>query len=156
MTEKTLPAGQSPPFAWQFSNPHVMDVTVSSDDIDVMGHTNNVVYLDWLQRVAWSHSGSLGMDWKAYQRLDRAMVARRHELDYLGASFEGDQLSIGTWIAENDQRLSILRRYQIIRNSDRKTLLDGCTRWVCVALSSGKPKRMPKEFVSAYGVTSEV
>src|SRR3546814_3964932 len=38
------------------------------------------------------------------------------------------------------------RRYQIVRASDRKTVLRGQTQWVCVDMKSGRPKRMPPEF----------
>lgn len=139
---------------WDFPEPHLVSVTVSSADIDIMGHTNNVVYLRWLEQLAWSHSNHLGLDWACYQQHDRAMVARRHELDYLGATFAGDELLLATWIIENDQRLSIRRAYQIIRQRDGATVLRGCTHWVCVEISSGKPKRMPENFVQGYAVTA--
>ena len=46
------------------------------------------------------------------------------------------------------------RRYQIVRESDGRTLLRGRTRWVCVALDSGKPRRMPPEFLQGYQITA--
>jgi acyl-CoA thioester hydrolase len=82
------------------------------------------------------------------------MVARHTEADYLAPAFEGEHLKIGTWIVENDQRISITRRYQIVRESDGRTLLRGRTRWVCVALDSGKPRRMPPEFLQGYQITA--
>jgi acyl-CoA thioester hydrolase len=82
------------------------------------------------------------------------MVARRHEVDYLAPTFAGEQLVMGTWITENDGRLAIRRRYQLIRVSDGATCLRGTTQWVCVAIDTGRPRRMPAEFVQAYQVTS--
>ncbi|WP_231883897.1 thioesterase family protein, partial [Alcanivorax sp. HI0044] len=64
-------------------------------------------------------------------------------------------LKIGTWIVHNDERISITRRYQIVRESDGLTLLRGRTRWVCVALDSGKPRRMPPEFLKGYQITAD-
>ena len=121
--------------------------------IDVMGHINNVTYLQWLERIAWDHSDYLGLDWNRYQSLDRAMVARRHEIDYLASGFVGEEIVLGTWIVENDQKFSIRRAYQSIRPADRKTLLRGQTHWVCIALSNGKLKRMPDVFLKGYRVT---
>ena len=118
-----------------------------------MGHINNVAYLRWLEKIAWDHSEQLGLDWASYEQLDRAMVARRHEIDYLASGFAGEEIAVGTWIIENDQKFSIKRAYQIIRPADGKTLLKGQTHWVCIALSSGKLKRMPEEFVTGYKVT---
>ena len=145
---------QAAVLTWDYDKPFVIGMTVAEADIDVMGHTNNVTYLRWLEQVAWAHSTQLGLDWAAYQRLQRAMVARRHELDYLLPSFAGDELRIGTWLAESDGKLSMWRRYQVIRVADGQTLLRGRTHWVCVDLESGRPRRMPEEFLKAYVVTT--
>lgn len=139
---------------WDHPHPHIVAMTVGHESIDVMGHANNVEYLRWLEHVAWDHSNVLGLDWAAYQRLDRAMVARRTELEYLAPAFEGDDLLIATWIVENDGRVSITRQYQLVRPKDGKTLLRGKTQWVCVAISSGALKRMPPEFVTGYRTTA--
>lgn len=139
---------------WDHPAPHVFAMTVGHESIDVMGHANNVEYLRWLEHVAWDHSTALGLDWAAYQRLDRAMVARRTELEYLAAAFEGDELLIGTWIVENDGKVSITRQYQLVRPRDAKTLLRGRTQWVCVDISQGKARRMPPEFVNGYQTTA--
>ena len=86
-----------------------------------------------------------------YRRLDRAMAVLRHEIDYLAAAYEGDLLQLGTWISESDQRLKMKRNFQLIRPADGATLLRAQTTFVCIELSSGKPKRMPPEFIDGYG-----
>jgi len=138
---------------WDYPTPHILQMTVMPEHIDAMGHANNCEYLKWLESIAWDHSSCLGLGWEEYQELDRAMVARHTELDYLAASFEGDELLIGTWIAENDRKVSIKRIYQIVRVSDGVTVLRGHTRWVCVSIASGRPKRMPPAFVEGYALT---
>ena len=131
---------------WDVDAPHVERVTVGPEHLDRFGHTNNVMYLSWLEKVAWSHSVALGLDFEAYEQLGAGCVARRHELDYLAPTFAGDELLLATWVHENDFRLSMWRRYQIVRASDRKTVLRGQTQWVCVDMKSGKPRRMPPAF----------
>jgi acyl-CoA thioester hydrolase len=131
---------------WDVPAPFIESATIAAADVDRFGHTNNVVYLSLLERVAWSHSESLGLDFDAYEKLGAGCVARRHELDYLAPTFAGEQLWLATWVHENDFRLSMWRRYQIVRASDRKTVLRGQTQWVCVDMKSGRPKRMPPEF----------
>jgi len=86
-----------------------------------------------------------------YRRLDRAMAVLRHEIDYLAAAYKGDQLQLGTWIVDSDQRLKMKRNFQLIRTADQVTLLRAQTTFVCIQLSTGKPKRMPGEFVEGYG-----
>lgn len=140
--------------AWDRPHPFTLSIQVDKNHIDIMGHTNNVVYLEWLEKIAWAHSNSLGLDWDMYRKLSRALVARRHEIDYLAATFEGDTLLAGTWIVDNDRKLSLTRRYQIIRPADGVTVLRGQTHWVCIDLDSGKPRRMPPEFADGYVITA--
>lgn len=137
--------------SWDLSNPFVIDIQVSADDIDGLGHANNAVYVSWLERCAWRHSQYLGLDLSEYRRLDRAMAVLRHEIDYLASAYEDQQLQMATWIVESDQRLKMDRRFQLIRPADGVTLLRAKTTFVCIELSSGKPKRMPPAFVEGYG-----
>jgi acyl-CoA thioester hydrolase len=136
---------------WDLPTPFTIELNVGADDIDGLGHANNAVYVSWLERGAWRHSQHLGLDLVAYRRLDRAMAVVRHEIDYLAAAYEDDQLVLATWIVDWDQRLKMQRRFQLIRPRDGVTLLRAQTTFVCIELSTGKPKRMPAEFVEGYG-----
>ncbi|WP_044874969.1 thioesterase family protein [Pseudomonas sp. LFM046] len=136
---------------WDMPDPFVIDIKVGAEDIDGLGHANNAVYVSWLERCAWRHSQSLGLDLTEYRRLDRAMAVLRHEIDYLLAAYEDQELQMATWIVESDQRLKMDRRFQLVRPEDGTTLLRAKTTFVCIELSSGKPRRMPTEFVEGYG-----
>ncbi|XLX42214.1 acyl-CoA thioesterase [Ectopseudomonas mendocina] len=136
---------------WELPAPFVIDIEVTAEGIDGLGHANNAVYVSWLERCAWRHSQFLGLDLVEYRRLDRAMAVVRHEIDYLASAYEGQQLQMGTWIVESDQRLKMDRRFQLVRPEDGATLLRAKTTFVCIELSSGRPKRMPVEFVEGYG-----
>ncbi len=146
---------ETPELSWEVDQPFVQALTVRTEDLDRFGHTNNVVYLSWLERVAWAHTQFLGLDFSDYERLGCGCVVRRHELDYLAATFAGDELLAATWIAQNDGRLSMWRGYQIIRPHDGRTVLRGRTHWVCVDLATGKPRRQPAEFIAAYRPLAE-
>ncbi|USW92918.1 acyl-CoA thioesterase [Pseudomonas proteolytica] len=137
---------------WDLAKPFIIDLQVVPEDIDGLGHANNAVYVSWLERCAWRHSQRLGLDLTEYRRLDRAMAVVRHEIDYLAAGYEGDELQLATWIVDWDQRLKMTRRFQLMRPCDGTTLLRAQTTFVCIELSSGKPKRMPAEFIEGYGV----
>jgi acyl-CoA thioester hydrolase len=79
------------------------------------------------------------------------MAIVRHEIDYLASAYVGQQLQVATWIIESDQRLKMTRRFQLIRPADGVTLLRALTTFACIEMSTGKPKRMPAEFVDGYG-----
>lgn len=124
-------------------------ITVTDQHLDSFGHVNNIVYLQWMQDVAWVHSAALGLDFIAYQKLDAAMVARHHEMSYLASCFTGDQLLLKTWLTETDG-FNLYRQYEFIRLQDKKVVFEAKTHWVCIRLSSGRPIRMPPEFKKAY------
>ena len=134
---------------WDFPDPHLLKVQVKPAHIDLMRHTNNVVYLQWLEDVAWDHSRHLGLDEAAYQRLGYGMVARRHELDYLQPTYLDEEIWLATWILHTD-RLSIRRGCQFLRPADATTVFRGRTLWVCVDIKEGRVRRMPPEFQQGY------
>ncbi|GHD34124.1 acyl-CoA thioesterase [Halioglobus pacificus] len=139
------------PNLWDYADPFTVSLSVDAADIDGLGHTNNVVYVRWCEQVAWAHSVSLGLDLSAYESLDRAMAITHSEYRYLQASRLSDEVTAATWIVRWDKRFTMERRFQIVRNSDGVSLLRGAQRFACIALQSGRPKRMPPEFVEGYG-----
>jgi acyl-CoA thioester hydrolase len=44
------------PGSCDFPAAHVIELSVQPEDIDAYGHVNNAVYLNWLDRAAWSHT----------------------------------------------------------------------------------------------------
>ena len=81
------------------------------------------------------------------------MVAKRHEINYMSATFLHDDLIVGSWIASNDNRFQSMRKYQIIRTNDKKTILRAETDWVSVNIKNGRPQRMPEKFTRCYQPT---
>jgi len=137
---------------WDLANPFTTDIQVAPAEVDELGHANNASYVRWLERCAWRHSEHLGLSLQEYRALDRAMVVFRHEIDYLAAAFVDEALRVATWIVESDQRLRLVRRFQIIRPADGQTLLRARSTYVCMALSSGRARRMPPVFLERYAV----
>jgi len=138
---------------WEHPAPFIETVVVRPEDTDAMGHTNNVNYLGWLEHAAWAHTHALGMSLEQYRALNAGVVVRRHELEYFAPTFAGETLQVGTWIDENDGRISLWRAYQIVRPSDGRTVMRARTLWVCVDMNTGRPRRQPPEFLAVYGAT---
>lgn len=129
--------------------PYTLNVTVLPHHIDVMRHTNNVVYLQWLEDIAWAHSAALGLGPDEYEALGHGMVVRQHELNYLAATRLGERIVLGTWLTRAD-KLTLQRHYQFIREDDGLTVFRGRSEFVCVDIAEGKVRRMPAAFVNAY------
>jgi len=136
-------------FNWQWQNPHTQEIIVTSAHTDRLGHTNNVRYMEWLEDIAWEHMETLGCDWEIKEKLGKALAIIRTEIDYLSASYEGDRLILGTWVTSNDRRFQCSRHFQLIRESDAKTILDAKMAFACIALKNGLPSKMPEEIITA-------
>jgi acyl-CoA thioester hydrolase len=136
--------------AWDYPQPFTLPVAPRVDDIDGLNHTNNAVYVQWCEKIGWAHSQALGLTLLDYQRLDRAMAIRRGDYDYLLPSTLGDELLLATWLTASDGKLTMERRFQLIRQRDQTTILRGRWELVCIELGSGRVRRMPPEFCSVY------
>jgi acyl-CoA thioester hydrolase len=123
---------------------------VRAEHVDGLHHANNAEYVRWCESAGWAHSVALGLDVTHYQALDRGMAIRHGEYDYILAAKEGDELLFGTWLTQVDGRLNMTRRFQVFRAQDQALILRAQWQLVCIELSSGRPKRMPKEFVEIY------
>lgn len=135
---------------WDLPNPFIHQISVQKDETDRLGHTNNQVYLKWLEDISWAHITSLGMDWAMHERLNKAMAITRTEIDYLLASYEGDDLIVATWISESDGRITSKRQFQIVRAKDHKTVIRAKSFYACIDFKTGRPARMPKEFIEVH------
>ena len=142
--------------AWDLPSPFILRVSAQDADIDAYGHVNNSVYLRWLDETAWARSSALGVTPAHCVAARRGMVVWRSQLHYLAPAFSGDALDVGTWLVFHDTRLRIDRRFQIRRPADGGILLRGLIHYVCADLDSGRPKRMPAEFVDHYRPLPEV
>ena len=148
-----IPGDKSGQLNWDYPNPYTIAIKVLPEEIDQLGHANNRVYLNWIMKAAYAHSENLGLSVYDYLKIGVAMVAKRHELNYIAATFDNDELIIGTWIATNDNRFNSKRKYQIIRLDDNKTILRAETDWVSMNTKNGKPQHMPEEFIQCYKPT---
>lgn len=135
---------------WDRPSPFTLALTPQRADIDGLGHTNNAVCVQWCEQAGWAHSEALGLSLADYRRLDRAMAIREGHYEYLLPSFEGQALVLGTWLTASDGKLSMERRFQLRRAADGQTLVRGRWALVCIEISTGKPRRMPPEFLDIY------
>jgi acyl-CoA thioester hydrolase len=129
---------------------------VVPEEIDEYEHVNNAVYLQWLDRIAWTHSAKLGMTLGDCLTLRRGMAVRHTRIDYLEAAVAADELLLATWIVACDGRLRCTRRFEIVRMSDQKRVIDAEIEYFCLNLDNGKPCRFPAEFVRCYVAFPEV
>ncbi|MEL6360706.1 MAG: thioesterase family protein [Pseudomonadota bacterium] len=140
--------------SWPVIDPFVQMRKATRDDIDEFGHVNNLRYVAWAMDIAWAHTNALGLSFDDYRRIGVGCVVWRHEFDYLGAVLEGDEVAVATWIASTDRRVRMTRAFEM-RRPDDTLVFRGVTKFVTIDMTSGKPTRMPKEFLEAYRPAEE-
>ena len=125
-----------------------LTIPVIREDIDELNHVNNVVYLRWVQDVAFAH-----WDTMAPEALKKkfSWVVLRHEIDYHSPAVAGDEVEAFTWIdSPNGTRQ---KRYAFIRRKrDGKPLASACTTWCLLDAESGRPKRVSNEISELFGL----
>lgn len=134
---------------WDHAHPFLLPLRVLPEHIDLMQHTNNVIYLQWLEDIAWAHSQALGLGPAEYEAEGHGMVVRQHELNYLAATRLGEDLVLATWLVAAD-KLTLTRHFQYWRPSDGMTVFRARTQYVCVDIAQGKVRRMPASFQQTY------
>lgn len=126
-----------------------LKIKVKTEHIDVLGHVNNVVYVQWMQDVASAHIETLGVGLDQYLEMKHAMVAVEHHVQYRKAAMLDDDIILRTWLYEINALYSF-RQYAFFNAKDRSLLFTGNTKWACIEIASGRPKRMSPTFIQAY------
>jgi len=112
---------------------------VRPDEIDQLGHVNNVVYVRWVQEVATAH-------WQAAARADHLAkvlwVLARHEIDYKLSAMPGDDIIARTWVGE-PEGMRYPRHVELIRAGDGKLLARSLTLWCPVDATTLRLLRPP-------------
>lgn len=129
-------------------------LTVSDAHIDVNGHVNNVVYVQWMQDVAYAHSQSVGYDNQKLEELASTWVIRSHFVRYHRPALKGDEIIAYTW-PKNIKRASALRGYKFVRASDGAVISSGESDWVYIDRNSGRPKSIDEEMLAAFPVIAD-
>jgi len=102
-----------------------LNITVQPEDIDVLGHVNNVIYLRWVQRLAVAH-WEKAADPDDLENL--VWVVVRHEIDYKRPAQLGDEILGQTWVGIHARR-TFERYSQFRRATDNKVLAQALSIW---------------------------
>ena len=122
------------------AKPFELSISISPQDIDQLGHVNNVVYLRWVQDVAEAHWKTLA---SAELQDELAWVVLRHEINYHKPAFLYDTILARTWVGETEGFRSV--RFVEIYNGKDVLLVSASTTWCLIDPSSGRPKKITTE-----------
>ena len=132
----------------QASEVFELAIAVRPEDIDEIGHVNNVQYLRWVQDAAVAH-------WRAAApAADQAKllwVVVRHEIDYKQAARPGDEIVARTWVG-SATRLRFERHTELLRANDRVLLARALTVWCPLDAATGRPATVSAEVRARFSV----
>ena len=114
--------------------------------IDVMGHVNNAVWVEWIQDMATAH-------WAAFAAPEHAAayvwLVVRHEIDYRGNIGEGDSVTGETWIPGDPRGATSARRVDF-RDAAGKVIVSALTTWAMLDRETRRPVRVRPEVVAPF------
>jgi acyl-CoA thioester hydrolase len=119
---------------------------VQEEDIDGMGHVNNIVYLRWVQEVATAHWNAAT---SAQQKAEYAWVVMRHEIDYKRPALLGDALVARTYVGVVSGA-KFDRHVEIWRTQDNRMLAQARSVWVALDPNTGRPRRVDEKLLSQF------
>lgn len=126
---------------------------VGADEVDELGHANNIVYLRWMNAAAVAHSAALGWPMESYFQRGEGWVVRRHEIEYLRPAPPNSEVIIRTWV-QTFEKASSWRAYAIM-SSEGHQLARARTLWAWINYRTGRLCRIPPEVAAAFPIVAK-
>ena len=128
---------------------HQKVITVAAEDLDELGHVNNVRYLEWIQDISREH-----WQMKAPAELQKELiwVVLSHHIEYKKAAFLGEEVILTTHVARNSGVTST--RIVEISHQDRGLLVRSETAWCLLNAATLKPMRIPEAVMELFPNTA--
>jgi acyl-CoA thioester hydrolase len=123
---------------------------IGADDIDTLGHVNNIVYLRWVQEAATAHWNAAATD---SQKAEYVWVVVRHEIDYLRPALPGDRVVARTHVGDASGA-RFARHVEIWRTGDEQMLARALSVWVALDPRTGRPRRVGEELRARFYTTA--
>ncbi|MBC2664379.1 acyl-CoA thioesterase [Novosphingobium flavum] len=114
--------------------------------IDVLGHVNNAVWVQWMEQIATAH-------WEAVAPPEHVeayvWVVARHEIDYKGNIALGESVTAETFIPEGPSGARFDRRVDFFDRAGR-LVVSARTTWAMIDRATGRLMRVPPEVAAPF------
>lgn len=123
-----------------------MTITAAEADIDELGHVNNAVWVQWIQRIATAHWEAVA---PAEHKAAYVWVVTRHEIDYRGSVVAGETVTGETWVEGGPKGARFDRHVRFV-GDDGRVKLDAVTTWALLDRASGRLLRVRPEIAAPF------
>jgi acyl-CoA thioester hydrolase len=123
-----------------------LSFTAAPGHIDELGHVNNAVWVQWMERVAVAHWDKVA---DPAHKEDYYWVVVRHEVDYLRPAYEGDAITARTWVGDTPKGARF-DRFVEFTGADGKICVRAKTEWAIIDKALGRPIRVPAEVIAPF------
>jgi len=120
--------------------------TAGPEHIDVMGHVNNAVWVQWMEAIATAHWEAVALP---EHQARHAWVVTRHEVDYRGNIREGESATAETFIPDVPHGARFDRRVDF-RNAAGKVIVSARTTWAMLDMRTGRLARVPPDVAARF------
>ena len=126
--------------------PFEMTFTARPDDIDIMGHVNNAVWVRWMEEIATAHWHARA---KAQDIARYVWVVTRHEIDYKGNVGPGETVTARTFVPDPPRGARFDRRVDFY-GADGALRVSARTTWAMIDQATGRLSRIPAELAAPF------
>ena len=124
---------------------HTMDVKIYYEDTDCGGVVYYANYLRYMERARTEYLASKGYAVKKLMDEGTIFMVLRAEVDYRSPARYGDTIEIETWARDITRATMVFEH--IMREKTSQRVFVECRAKVVYVDVSGKPKRLPAEYV---------
>ncbi len=123
-----------------------MTITAAETDIDELGHVNNAVWVQWIQRIATAHWEAVA---PAEHKAAYVWVVTRHEIDYRASVVAGETVTGETWVEGGPKGARFDRHVRFV-GDDGRVKLDAVTTWALLDRATGRLLRVRPEIAAPF------
>jgi len=128
------------------SSSHRMTFTAGPEHIDVLGHVNNVVWVQWMEQIATAHWDAVS---PPEHRERYVWMVVRHEVDYRGNIRLGESVAAETFIPAGPTGARFVRHFRFTDAAGR-AIVRAQTTWALIDQATGKLTRVPPEVAAPF------
>jgi acyl-CoA thioester hydrolase len=118
-------------------------------DIDPAQHVNNANYLAYIEECNVAATAAFGWPVARITEHGIGVVARRYRIEYLEPAVMDDELEVTSFLSDV-KRATAVRHNEIRRARDGALLARSYSLWVFIDLSTGRPRRLPADFIEDF------